>query len=596
MLNEIIADINTALIGFDKTYCLVEWRDRPQEYTDSGNFRDIPYDSYPTGGYWRRRGETTVSYLQGNAACSRIGIDTIPLYFVAWTRRDRIDPDSFSDIVRKSIESKAKSLSVDVLSINRDALKDEFGVDKDNWFAVRFNVNIVTDYSCVDICTPITRCDRLLSMLTVNEITTCVIPNQTAEVIFEGIENAPGPVQAELVVLICGSPPDGNIELNGVSVGSVASGATRDIDVLQDGLPVGSWNGTEWIVPTPEPCPLGWSVENSLEQTIISGIINDPCVEPSLTIPIGDISYRDCDGVLQTVPYPNVPDTIIFDASECVCDEVTLSVNRSPQLFTDLLGCPLELGISVLDQNDNPVGSWVGSNYVVEIPECETLCELIAPADWPTIKACMDAPQIAAATDDLCTACPYVRPNLTDHITLDGMNPFGNMKRFTGLTGGYKDAGVYYDAAGLVTTEALAFPFDMVLDWFGYNNGTVPAIEKSINTLITGGNFTTIVTPSLAALNASVYGGHSDWSLIDPLSGLRIGEYSATAEALNFPPFDQTVYTGITASLWSSQEYTFAPTQQYWVGLFPLAVATALKTQSRGAKAYRIYTFAELGL
>ena len=193
-------------------------------------------------------------------------------------------------------------------------------------------------------------------------------------------------------------------------------------------------------------------------------------------------------------------------------------------------------------------------------------------------------------------SCPYVRPDLVDHITLSANNPFGNTKRFTGLTGGYKVGADWYDAAGVITTEVLAFPLDMVLDWFGYNNETVPAIEKNINTLISGGNFNTAVTPSLAALNAAVYGGHSDWTLIDPLAGLRIGEFSANAQALNFPPFDQTLYAGNRGSLWSSQEYTFVPTQQYFVGLFQLSVGTAVKTQNRGAKAYRIYTFAELGL
>lgn len=47
---------------------------------------------------------------------------------------------------------------------------------------------------------------------------------------------------------------DSDISVNGSPVGSVKAEDALDIDVLQDGLPVGSWNGTDWIVPS---CPAG---------------------------------------------------------------------------------------------------------------------------------------------------------------------------------------------------------------------------------------------------------------------------------------------------------------------------------------------------
>ena len=54
-------------------------------------------------------------------------------------------------------------------------------------------------------------------------------------------------------------PPcaDGNIELNGTPVGVVASGGTTDIPVIQDGLPAGSWNGTQWVITS---CPQGLTI------------------------------------------------------------------------------------------------------------------------------------------------------------------------------------------------------------------------------------------------------------------------------------------------------------------------------------------------
>jgi hypothetical protein len=52
---------------------------------------------------------------------------------------------------------------------------------------------------------------------------------------------------------------DGNIEINGTSVGVVASGGTRDIPVIQDGSPAGSWNGTQWVIPSCPPPSQDWT-------------------------------------------------------------------------------------------------------------------------------------------------------------------------------------------------------------------------------------------------------------------------------------------------------------------------------------------------
>jgi len=64
-----------------------------------------------------------------------------------------------------------------------------------------------------------------------------------------------------------------------------------------------------------------------------------------------------------------------------------------------------------------------------------------------------------------------------DFFTLDYTNPFGNTQRFTGITGGYYDQTLadYFDKDGVATTEALAFPDDITMDWSTYNasNGKV---------------------------------------------------------------------------------------------------------------------------
>jgi hypothetical protein len=69
------------------------------------------------------------------------------------------------------------------------------------------------------------------------------------------------------------------VQLNGTTIGTIASGETDDFPVTQNGSPVGSWNGSAWIVP--------------------------PCVIPSLTIGV----YSDA-GLTNPITTANFDDTI----------------------------------------------------------------------------------------------------------------------------------------------------------------------------------------------------------------------------------------------------------------------------------------------
>ena len=48
---------------------------------------------------------------------------------------------------------------------------------------------------------------------------------------------------------------DSDISINGTLIDSVQAEDPLDIDVLQGGSPVGSWNGSAWIIPPLTPCP-----------------------------------------------------------------------------------------------------------------------------------------------------------------------------------------------------------------------------------------------------------------------------------------------------------------------------------------------------
>jgi hypothetical protein len=72
---------------------------------------------------------------------------------------------------------------------------------------------------------------------------------------------------------LCEPCLDATIDINGVQVATVPSGGTEDIPVIQSGLPVGSWNGTAWVIP-PIPACADATVENSditFTQDIVSG-------------------------------------------------------------------------------------------------------------------------------------------------------------------------------------------------------------------------------------------------------------------------------------------------------------------------------------
>ena len=72
-----------------------------------------------------------------------------------------------------------------------------------------------------------------------------------------------------------------------------------------------------------------------------------------------------------------------------------------------------------------------------------------------------------------------------DWWNLSHPNFFGHTKRFTGTTGGYYEEtdGTYYDKEGVETTNALAFPEDIVLDHsqFDIETGEVPGIRRTID-------------------------------------------------------------------------------------------------------------------
>jgi len=95
------------------------------------------------------------------------------------------------------------------------------------------------------------------------------------------------------------------------------------------------------------------------------------------------------------------------------------------------------------------------------------------------------------------------RGRASDFFTLSSNNPFGNNKRFTGITGGYQIGGVNYNKDGGTTTAALAFPNDIVLNWSTFNGTNVLGIRRTIS-------YDTYLNTETAYASLNI-GGYTGW-------------------------------------------------------------------------------------
>lgn len=127
----------------------------------------------------------------------------------------------------------------------------------------------------------------------------------------------------------------------------------------------------------------------------------------------------------------------------------------------------------------------------------------------------------------------------TDFFTLPSDNPFGNTNRFTGTSGGYYDGGTsnFKDVAGVVTTYALAFPDDIMIDWSTFN-GTTFLMYHIENNLLDG--VVNLITTSTAA----TFGGFSTWRLWNVNEAINLLNWSG----LNYYGYEP-ILSGNTTTL-----------------------------------------------
>jgi hypothetical protein len=161
-------------------------------------------------------------------------------------------------------------------------------------------------------------------------------------------------------------------------------------------------------------------------------------------------------------------------------------------------------------------------------------------------------------------------------------NPFGNYQRFTGDTGGYYDQDLsgYYDANGVATTKALAFPNGIMIDWSTYDNTEVLAYALDSYEI---GNLVTV----RSVYDTATYGGYTGWRLwnIRELLNIAWWQYGGNNMA-NWAPFND--FSIIRAEYWT--DTPLFSTNQRIINLITMQVFTSGTALTRRGCAVKYMT------
>lgn len=163
----------------------------------------------------------------------------------------------------------------------------------------------------------------------------------------------------------------------------------------------------------------------------------------------------------------------------------------------------------------------------------------------------------------------------TDFFTLESNNPFGNNKRFTGITGGYQTGGVYYNKDGGTTTSALSFPSDIVIDWSTTEcDGTSVLGYK--RTLEANAIWNSHIDNCLALTT----GGFSGWFLVNYRQAFNLIQFETPS--INYNPFNLTgfFFTGTSKN----------STNAYYILASDGSSGPYAKASPLGAMAARVFT------
>lgn len=363
------------------------------------------------------------------------------------------------------------------------------------------------------------------------------------------------------------TPPENDVDItvNSTAFTSVACGDDYNVVVKDtDGNLVGSKIGSEWIVSAG-----GAPVANSMNGTGLTDA--DPGTTKTFVI-----RYADDSSVVVTT---------ISDSATAFIGEVpnpdpaTNSMNAVE--LTDIpAGGDKDFTIRYAD--DSPVVVTTitdnATTFIGEVPNIPVTPDPVLDM-LPSKSGAADLGSFATGDDG--------DENLgggVDFFTLDNNNPFGNTAAFTGTTGGYWNGSAWVDSSGTATTEALAFPNDVCLNWKTYNGGqTVLAIIR---------------TPEVAAshdaqlaLQPWTYDTYSNWKMLTRLQGEFYVYCGVSRNPFNYAPLSVDI-TASADQIWSSYKDTSGGAWRWSTTNFTVVSKGGLRRAFVG----RWYTLTELGL
>jgi hypothetical protein len=181
------------------------------------------------------------------------------------------------------------------------------------------------------------------------------------------------------------------------------------------------------------------------------------------------------------------------------------------------------------------------------------------------------------------------RARETSFFHLTNNNPFGNNRRFTGTTGGYhvNSDNTFRDKDGNVTTKALAFPNDIMLDWAYYNGDNLSGqvMMWYIN------NTTTNLVPvedrewqnMLILISNLNRGGFTNWKMPNILELMNISFYGTNDYGyISYQPLDvqdaRLIWTNQTLGADATRAYRY---QNLSATIIPNGLKNSQSAQAR---------------
>lgn len=339
------------------------------------------------------------------------------------------------------------------------------------------------------------------------------------------------------------SPPcaDATVTINGASLGAtgtIPSGGSEDLDVLQGGSPVGSWNGSAWIIPT---CP----------------------AVPSLSIALSDSTPNFGDAVTITVtPTGITPTSYTFGL---------------PNKYGDLVNVTQASNVYVWTANN------IGADSVVVTATDGASIAANSISVTTTVDVPFVSPKAVFSYYKLIAAYAgqWIRVRRTDtgvESDIPYTNGVGDISAITAFVGtsAFTVVTRYNQASNGNQTQTTASlqtvlkgdSFDVFQEWFGFNAQRMPltlvsglaANQTSTEYLIqkmsyniTGNTRISVDSGTTMIINSALVGSANSISLYDPSNvvytpALRLtSKHLLTAQFKNADP--RVRYNGANQAL-----------------------------------------------